>query len=90
MINRKSDAQDRLADLDLRSRVEACFYTWVMEDPYPQISDWEHRESMRGPVKRILGLAWPKEPKPEVSAHKAWREGYDFAKALVMKELNRK
>jgi hypothetical protein len=68
---------------NLRDRVRGSFNTWVIKDPYPEISEYEREQSM---LRQILG-AFKKRKAPEISPHQAWRDGYEFAKNLVMKEL---
>lgn len=68
---------------DEKMHILGCFHRWVMKDPYPEISRWEYNESMKAPMEKLWGRVIPSAPKPEVSAHKAWMDGYEFAKKLV-------
>lgn len=75
---------------ELKIRIETCFFKFVIEDPYPQISGWEMEQEfwkreapLRAKIKKQT------RPKPEVSAHEAWKDGFEFAKNLVLKELKR-
>lgn len=58
---------------DEKSRLRSVFYTWVIRDPYPEVT-----EHQRFPDQK---------PKPDISVHRAWQEGYDFCKSLVLKKL---
>jgi hypothetical protein len=58
---------------DEKCKLRSVFFTWVIKDPYPEVTEYN-----RFPEHKT---------KPEVSVHKAWQEGYEFAKNLVLKKL---
>lgn len=70
---------------DDQIKLESCFYDFVITDPYPEISQWEQFQAMRNDVSKFFYLG--NRPRPEISAHKAWQDGFNFAKALVIKRI---
>jgi hypothetical protein len=76
----------------LKSSINSCFFRWIIKDPYPDIAVLEMiREnqffsftSAESVFKKMYG----REPNIP-SVHKAWREGYEFAKKLVDDELKK-
>jgi hypothetical protein len=62
----------------LRNRLRACFYSFVIKDPYPEIAEYDLFHKIKTMIK------------PDISAHKAWQDGFNFAKNLVLKELDLK
>lgn len=57
-----------------KDKIKSIFYNFMIKDPYPEITQ-----------KEILGI----KKDNLVSAHKAWMDGFKFAKGLVIKELSR-
>lgn len=68
---------------DDKMRIRAARYQWAITDPYPEIALWEMKYDISGLFDRTFTL----EPKPEISAHKAWMDGFKFAWELVEKKL---
>lgn len=58
---------------DEKSKLRATFYTWVLQDPYPEVTEYN-----RFPDQK---------EKPDVTPHGAWQNGYDFCKNLILKKL---
>lgn len=59
-------------------------HTFVIKDPYPEVSQYEQLKGVRG----IFGRLFPEAPPPDApSPHKAWKDGFDFAWSLIEKEL---
>lgn len=52
-------------------RIRACFFQYVITDPFPEITQAQIFHQRQ----------------PEISAHKAWKMGFDFARQLVEKRL---
>lgn len=58
---------------DDKFKLRSVFFTWVIKDPYPEVTAYQR---------------FPKQhEEPEITVHKAWQEGYDFAKNLILKKL---
>jgi hypothetical protein len=70
----------------LKWKIKACFHNWVITDPYPEITEHQMYESTKGAFERLFGRLKASAPLA-ISAHCAWRDGYEFAKALVEEEL---
>lgn len=64
---------------ELKNRIRMAFYTWVVTDPYPEVTDWQNYS--RFEQWRLA------HQKPDISVHQAWREGYEFAKKLAMNTI---
>jgi hypothetical protein len=65
-----------------RNKIETAFHTFVIEDPYPEHTQWQMNQNLRSKLDKLFGIEVGERPDP-----KAWRDGFEFAKALVMKEL---
>jgi len=66
-------------DIDeFKFKLKSKFFSWIIVDPYPEHT---HYGSLSMSMK--LSTTAPEY----VSIHKAWRDGYEFAKALIEKEL---
>lgn len=72
---------------DDKTRISAAKHQWVITDPYPGLSLYQQRESMRGPLEKLFGIFVNDDTKPEISVHKAWQDGFTFAWELVEKKL---
>lgn len=58
---------------DEKSKLRSVFFSWVIKDPYPEVTAFKR---------------FPEQYKdPEISVHRAWQEGYDFAKNIILKKL---
>lgn len=74
---------------DFKFRLRAKFYSWVIKDPYPELTRWSNEKAsiqslgeFSGLVARFQGMV-----KPEITPHQAWMDGYNFAKSLMESEL---
>lgn len=62
---------------DERMNILAAKHQWVITDPYPDITEYQ-----------MFRKIWPWfKKKPTVSAHKAWRDGFQFAWSLIEKRV---
>ena len=68
----------------LKNEIEMSRFTYIIKDPYPQITDWEYEQSLLG----FLGKRFSR-PKPEISVHKAYKDGQDFMWGLIKKVLDK-
>lgn len=69
---------------DEKYRIISAFERWIIEDPYPNLTEWDMLNKSLGPIERLLGGAGTR---PYISAHQAWMDGYKFAKKLVTDAL---
>lgn len=53
--------------------IRGCFYSWVIKDPYPEVTRYETYPAQKN--------------KPDVTIHSAWQQGFEFAKKLVLDRL---
>lgn len=69
-------------------KIKGAFHSWVITDPYPELTEWQLRQEWKGSIGRFFGRIGARpDPKPQVSVHKAWMDGYAFAKKLVESKL---
>lgn len=74
---------------DDKSVLMAARFQFIIKDPYPEITEWEQNEQLRGTPWEKLNhpLEGSKNEKPELSAHRAWQDGFNFAWDLIEKKL---
>lgn len=67
-----------------KAQIRLLKHTFVIQDPYPEISQYEQLKDVRG----IFGKLFPEAPRPNIpSPHKAWKDGFDFAWSLIEEKL---
>lgn len=66
----------------------AAKFQFVITDPYPEVSLWLNAENARGAACGLFSMFQKPTPKPIISPHKAWTDGFNFAWSLVEKKLN--
>lgn len=76
---------DRLA-----IRIHGCFFKWVMKDPYPEVTAYKQEIAELDKLGLFfrLGKMYRPDP-PSITVHQAWQDGFNFAKKLVLDELDR-
>jgi hypothetical protein len=72
---------------DIHLGIEAAFENWTLFDPYPELTARDRLESSTSKLQKFFGVNLHQSPRPEFSPHKAWWDGYQFAKSLVLKVL---
>lgn len=73
---------------ELKFKIKTCFYKFVITDPYPDHSEHEQHVANLGLLDKIFKTRINIPEPPKVSIHKAWTDGFNFAKKLVNKELS--
>lgn len=71
---------------NLRNKIQSAFYTFILEDPYPKHTEWQMNQGLRSKLDKLFRVKFGKPPDP-ISIHQAWYDGFQFARALVMKNL---
>jgi len=61
-------------------------HNWVITDPYPEYSRWEQEQHMRSQLDRFFRTK-ELNKKPDISIHKAWMDGFNFAWELIEKKV---
>lgn len=72
----------------LKNNIKYCFYKWIIHDPYPEITNYEIEQSILSNLGKIFRFH-KENNEPKISVHKAWMDGYEFAKKLVIDELDK-
>lgn len=70
---------------DDKIKIRSVKHERIVEDPYPQIAEWEQREQFR--KNSIFGKLLNHKTMPSISPHKAWLDGFNFAWKLIEYKL---
>jgi Fe-S oxidoreductase len=75
-------------DEALRSQLRTCLIKFEQLDPYPHLTNWDTIESERSRFDILFGIN-SHGARPVISAHQAWHDGFNDAKRLMMRELEK-
>ncbi len=67
----------------LKNDILMVRFTYVIEDPYPKISSWQHEQEFKNYLEKKMDVILKRDPEPKISAHQAFREGMEFMWKLI-------
>jgi hypothetical protein len=67
----------------LKNDIRMARFTYIITDPYPKITEWEHTQRFKSYLEKKMDIVLKRDPKPDISTHRAFREGMEFMWKLI-------
>jgi hypothetical protein len=68
---------------ELKNKIRMARFSYIITDPYPELSQWQQNQKFKSYIESKTDIILNRDPKPEVSAHKAYRDGMEFMWSLI-------